>query len=205
MPVLWHEKITEALQEDANLALASFSLSVGERNALADLYGVSLRTCERWFASEGSQRRNCIPNEARNKRMIFMELNSRLEYIRLRCFLPFLFAVPGGIERDSGKSGAVKTTVFHRPTLASAIQIADLVVDGTSDGGAFLRRCWVAMYIVETGGEGPRKWTLTVEYKRPTTHDELYDEGPVPEDDGEEDDYNQYDTDSDSQIVWEPH
>ena len=204
MSLLWHERITEEIQEDANLSLASFYLSQGEKNALADMYGVSLRTCERWFAGEGMERRNCMPNAAVGKRLIFMQFDSRLESIRKRCFLPGLFSVPGGIERDSGKSGALKETLVLRPTLATAIQVAELVVDGTSDGGPFLKRCWERMHIVNLGwGEG-RNWGLYIEYRRPTTHDELYDEGPTPELDEDEDNGNEYDTESSQEYVWNP-
>lgn len=197
----WTERLEKSRIDDANLALSAYHISKPEKVGLAELYGVGIRTVERWFASVGSQRRNCIPYEMIGKRLCFLGEGSRLQYLRIRCVLAFCLAY-GGIERTPPFTGDEKFTREKAPLLADAIEIADSVMSG--EWHDFLAVSWFIVFIEElperdTSGNG---WQVVIGYKlyRPG---ERYLEEELPElDEGEE--YDENDAESNDNFVFEP-
>lgn len=197
----WTDRLQKGRIDDANLALSAYSISKGEKVALAELYGVGIRTVERWFASDGRQRRNCIPYEMIGKRLCFLGEGSRLQYLRIRCVLPFCYAF-GGIEREAPFTGDQRVTYEPCPLLADAVSIADSVLSG--EWHDFLAQAWNIVQIEELPArdDNGNEWRVVIWYKM-YKPGERYLEEVLPDLD-EDEEYIEDDEASASNYVWEP-
>lgn len=196
----WTDRIQKGRIDDANLALSAYFITKSEKEALAELYGVGLRTVERWFVGTG-QRRNCIPYEVIGKRLCFMNEEARLFYLRLRCVLPFCLAFEG-IVRTPPFTGEERFTVEPAPLLADAIGIADSVIGG--EWHDFLAQAWSRVYIAQLPATDTKgnDWNVVIYYKL-YLPGERYNTEDLPElEEGEE--YAEDDESSNANFVWEP-
>lgn len=175
MAIDWTEVITGELRTTLNVSLASTFVEPGERYYLAGLYGVGIRTVDRWFADTNAQRRPCIVQETEGMRLVNMDESRRTEYLRRRCFLPMLLCV-GAIEREFDLTGQeegvdyeLRERLFPEASLAMAINSADVMVRGLID--TFIEFYWYRIelaYLENTAAP----WLLTVRYIRPLIYKE---------------------------------
>lgn len=207
-----------------NDGLRGFFLPQRDKIPLADYFGVTIRTVERWFASDGQQYRRLLvlpPNRRSpyNKRIFkmfdvgdpegFGDGNQNrgagiLQNMRLRCFLGACLGADGGLYRPLPLlTGDDKTQTERKNTLDQALHFVNSVYTGNAAYGQFISRAWNRITITPRymGDEGQTGWIVTIYYRTIVPGDPYEEEVPADEGDPELDEV--YDTTDDPETLHE--
>ena len=144
----------------------------GDIEALADFYGVGVRTVERWFgvpdAQGRVQYRNCVPLRSSSVSTVPGALGGRFcslaDETRQRAILATCLCVTGGLYREPifHKGDRKGNPFLHTElwdTLAECVEAIDAVYTGDANEGALIQQGWVQMNIESSDGGG---WVVSV-------------------------------------------
>lgn len=173
-----YEPLSTSDRIAANEGLRLFSLSIGEKNLLADWFGVGVRTVERWFADAGQQYRPCIPVAAVDTSTVSMYDGDNYSGVgsakrgiynnmRYRVILAGGLGTDGLVRENEQEERQTGTWVQRYGTLRDAIKHLDDVFSERLD--KFMAASWYQLYIVPDGMD----WVAVVKYIKDNDSDRI--------------------------------
>jgi len=184
MPVQNSRPLTRHAVDLMNTGIRLYSPNAGDKNALAEFFGVGVRTVQYWFTAVPDGGKRCVPLavltwpnddpppptiplapfdmfDADNGSGIGDGSNANwpLQNARLRTYMCAALGVDGGFARQPIFNGTRREIVEKKGTIAECVGRMNAIICNAATNFLFL--AWVSFTIEEEPGQG---WELTIVY-----------------------------------------
>jgi len=161
------KKITLVDIDAMNSGIRAYTLLPGDKNTIADYFGVDPRTPARWFANDGQQYRRMIPYPPATRspfdKRVFKMFDGddpegfgdgserrgagKLQVMRLKCLLGAALGAGGLYRPNPLTTGEPKQYRAEKSTIDEALHYLNSVYTGNAADGEFLKRAWYMLTI----------------------------------------------------------